>query len=179
MMLHALICGGITAVKGQLLLISVISLSQEKWMYFFLSCTHLILRSHLFLWICVGFFLHPRYLEWAVIPEWSWPSSWMEENHRHGWYLLLAHTHRHHSVGEAQHRPYPPWTGRVTGLRWPHNFNPHTHAGLSQPLTDPWPRGKLQKTRWKATVSKTHFVIPEPIHSQWYSNINIVIEKVY
>lgn len=28
-------------------------------MYFFLSCTHLILRSHLFLWICVGSFYIP------------------------------------------------------------------------------------------------------------------------
>lgn len=160
MMLHTLICGGITAVKGQLLLISVISLSQEKWMFFFILHAFNIKISSIFVDLYVGFFfLHPRYLEWAVIPEWSWPSSWMEENHRHGRYLLLAHTHRHYSVGEAQHLPYPPWTDRVTGLRRSHNFNPPTHAGLSQPLTDPWPRGKLQKSRWKATVSKTHFVI--------------------
>lgn len=64
-----------------------------------------------------------RYLEWAVIPDRPWPASRMEEDHRHGWYLLLAHSYRHHPVGEACHPPCTPWTDRVPGPGWPHSLN--------------------------------------------------------
>lgn len=63
-----------------------------------------------------------RYLEWAVIPDRPWPASRMEEDHRHGRYLLLAHPYRHHPVGEARHPSSAPWSdGGVPGPSWPHH----------------------------------------------------------
>lgn len=71
--------------------------------------------------VCVCFFT--RYLEWTIIPDRPWPASRMEEDHRHGRYLLLAHSYRHHPVGEACHPPSTPWTDRVPGPGRPHSLH--------------------------------------------------------
>lgn len=60
-------------------------------------------------------FSSTRYLERAVIPDRPRPASRMEKDYRHGWYLLLAHSYRHHSVGTARHSSTTPWTDGVHG----------------------------------------------------------------
>lgn len=93
--------------------------------------------------LCHSMCLFLRYLEWAVVPDRPRSSSRMEEDHRHGWDLLLAHSYRYHPVGEAGHPPSPPWTTGVVDPEWPHsNSTTQTVCGLPQPLTHSWPWGE-------------------------------------
>lgn len=51
----------------------------------------------------------------------------MEDDDRHGWYLLLAHSNGHHTVGET--RPMP------SGANWTQPCQPQTLPGLPVTLT--------------------------------------------
>lgn len=96
----------------------------------------------------ITFFLPSRYLEWAVLPDWSWPASRMEEDHRHGRYLLLAHSYRHHPMGAAVQPPTSPWTNWEPSPGWSQGVtSTETLAGLPQPLTHSWPWGERHRNK--------------------------------
>ena len=117
---------------------SFVQICQYSFYFLFINNSILFLVLNFFL-----FFLFPiRYLERAVIPDWPWPASRMEEDHRHGWYLLLAHSYRHHPVGASCHPSSCPWTDWVISSRGSQSFNAtETLSELPQPLTHSWPWG--------------------------------------
>lgn len=107
-----------------------------------------------------------RHLERAVVSDGPGPAAGMEEDHRHGRHLLLAHPHGHHAVGEAgsPHRTHGP-----AGPGWRQLNSTQTLAGFAQLLTNtrPWGEcrkgGKLKNTKQEATAkcSKRHKCIDE------------------
>lgn len=77
----------------------------------------------------------------------------MEDDDRHGWYLLLAHSNGYHTVGET--RPMP------SGANWPQPCQPQTLAGLPVPLAHPGAWGTHTPTHeiWSHVAENRHVTL--------------------
>ncbi len=74
-----------------------------------------------------------RYLGGAVISDRPWFASRMEDDDRHGWYLLLAHSNGHNTVGETRPMPF--------GANWTQPCQLQTLPGLPVTLAHSRSRG--------------------------------------